>query len=183
MADGEAGLSVGALLSCVLTGASGRGSCAVRGQAVCNGLLAACPAFCLMNAHPPPPLPSPHPTSLAPPCPLPNPADAAQVAIFDATNTTVERRNYLRQRFHGKWQYMFVESICNDSEVGGGRGRGWWAAPAWGGGGGGGGGLVGGRVAAGCRSTVAEPALWGPTLPIGDHSQPSPGSDSAACRH
>lgn len=40
-----------------------------------------------------------------------------QVAIFDATNTTLERRQYLIDRFHNKVQYMFIESICNDEET------------------------------------------------------------------
>ena len=39
------------------------------------------------------------------------------MAIFDATNTTEERRNYLIQRFHGRVQYLFIESICNDAET------------------------------------------------------------------
>ncbi|KAL4428238.1 hypothetical protein ABPG75_002327 [Micractinium tetrahymenae] len=43
--------------------------------------------------------------------------DGAQVAVLDATNSTEERRNFLRSRFHGKWQYLFIESICNDMEV------------------------------------------------------------------
>ncbi|KAK9833381.1 hypothetical protein WJX81_000334 [Elliptochloris bilobata] len=41
----------------------------------------------------------------------------AQVAIFDATNSTEERRSLLRNRFHGRWQYLFIESICNDAAV------------------------------------------------------------------
>ncbi len=40
--------------------------------------------------------------------------------MLDATNSTEDRRNFLRTRFHGKWQYLFIESICNDMEV---RGR------------------------------------------------------------
>lgn len=40
-----------------------------------------------------------------------------QVAIFDATNSTEERRNYLREKFHGKFQYLLIESICNDQET------------------------------------------------------------------
>ncbi|GBF94979.1 bifunctional 6-phosphofructo-2-kinase fructose-2,6-bisphosphate 2-phosphatase [Raphidocelis subcapitata] len=40
-----------------------------------------------------------------------------QVAIFDATNTTEERRRLLIDTFHGKFQYMFLESICNDNDV------------------------------------------------------------------
>jgi 6-phosphofructo-2-kinase len=39
------------------------------------------------------------------------------VAIFDATNTTLERRQYLIDKFHNKVQYMFIESICNDEET------------------------------------------------------------------
>ena len=98
------------------------------------------------------------------------PAEGSQVAVLDATNSTEERRNFLRTRFHGrcclqlagwavagclargrlphvlhavcgrlgfgsqgfapcaaavfchidagKWQYLFIESICNDMEVG-----------------------------------------------------------------
>lgn len=40
-----------------------------------------------------------------------------QVAIFDATNSTLERRRYLIDRFHNMVQYMFIESICNDEET------------------------------------------------------------------
>eukprot|EP00891_Asterochloris_glomerata_P000953 jgi/Astpho2/953/gw1.00016.135.1_t len=43
--------------------------------------------------------------------------DEAQVAIFDATNSTESRRQLLRARFHNKWQYLFIESICNDPAV------------------------------------------------------------------
>ncbi|BDA46799.1 6-phosphofructo-2-kinase/fructose-2,6-bisphosphatase 4 [Coccomyxa sp. Obi] len=43
--------------------------------------------------------------------------ESAQVAIFDATNSTEQRRQLLRNRFHGKWQYLFIESICNDPDV------------------------------------------------------------------
>lgn len=39
-------------------------------------------------------------------------ACASQVAIFDATNTTNERRQLLIERFHGTYQYLFIESIC-----------------------------------------------------------------------
>ena len=42
---------------------------------------------------------------------------AAQIAVFDATNSTSERRSQLRARFHGRWQYLFIESICNDQDV------------------------------------------------------------------
>lgn len=41
----------------------------------------------------------------------------SQVAIFDATNTTHERRDYLRSFFHCKIPYLFIESICNDYDV------------------------------------------------------------------
>ncbi|KAH7617284.1 putative 6-phosphofructo-2-kinase/fructose-2,6-bisphosphatase [Nannochloris sp. 'desiccata'] len=44
-------------------------------------------------------------------------SDSSQVAIFDATNSTTERRKFLRDRFHGRWEYMFLESICNDPAV------------------------------------------------------------------
>lgn len=44
-------------------------------------------------------------------------SDEGQVAIFDATNSTEERRNMLIQQFHGRWQYMFIESICTVPEV------------------------------------------------------------------
>mmetsp|Transcript_4692 Transcript_4692/g.12865 ORF Transcript_4692/g.12865 Transcript_4692/m.12865 type:complete len:554 (+) Transcript_4692:118-1779(+) len=40
-----------------------------------------------------------------------------QVAILDGTNSTNERRNFLRSQFHGRWQYLFIESICSDEEV------------------------------------------------------------------
>ncbi|RMZ52666.1 hypothetical protein APUTEX25_000785, partial [Auxenochlorella protothecoides] len=42
---------------------------------------------------------------------------SAQVAVIDATNTTEERREELKCRFHGTWQYLFIESICNDEVV------------------------------------------------------------------
>jgi hypothetical protein len=41
----------------------------------------------------------------------------SQIAIFDATNTTEERRRFLIQKFHGHFSYMFIESICNDVKV------------------------------------------------------------------
>lgn len=41
----------------------------------------------------------------------------AQVAIFDATNSTESRRQTLRRRFHNHYQYLFIESICNDTVV------------------------------------------------------------------
>jgi len=44
---------------------------------------------------------------------LPN----SQVAIFDATNSTRERRDEVRYNFHGKFQYIFIESICNEPAV------------------------------------------------------------------
>ncbi|KAF5833944.1 6-phosphofructo-2-kinase-domain-containing protein [Dunaliella salina] len=40
-----------------------------------------------------------------------------QVAILDGTNSTNERRNFLRSQFHGRWQYLYIESICSDEEV------------------------------------------------------------------
>ncbi|KAG2485295.1 hypothetical protein HYH03_015969 [Edaphochlamys debaryana] len=40
-----------------------------------------------------------------------------QVAIFDATNTTEERRQLLIRAFHGRFQYFFIESICTDEKV------------------------------------------------------------------
>ena len=44
-------------------------------------------------------------------------SSGGQVAIFDATNSTASRRGALRARFHGRWQYLFIESICNDPAV------------------------------------------------------------------
>lgn len=44
-------------------------------------------------------------------------SDKSQVAIFDATNSTTERRNFLRDRLHGRFEYMFMESVCYDKEV------------------------------------------------------------------
>ncbi|GIL74841.1 hypothetical protein Vretimale_2423 [Volvox reticuliferus] len=44
-------------------------------------------------------------------------SDTGQVAIFDATNTTVERRRLLINRFHNRFQYLFIESICTDEKV------------------------------------------------------------------
>ncbi|GFR52044.1 hypothetical protein Agub_g14563 [Astrephomene gubernaculifera] len=43
--------------------------------------------------------------------------DENQVAVFDATNTTQARRNLLRSKFHGVWQYLFIETICSDPAV------------------------------------------------------------------
>ena len=43
--------------------------------------------------------------------------EESQVAILDATNSTALRRNYLRERLHGKHEYMFLESICQDDNV------------------------------------------------------------------
>lgn len=37
--------------------------------------------------------------------------------MLDATNSTKDRRRLLVQRFHGQWQYLFIESICNDEVV------------------------------------------------------------------
>lgn len=39
------------------------------------------------------------------------------MAIFDATNSTAERRQYLINRFHGKVQYLFIESLCTDADT------------------------------------------------------------------
>ncbi|EFJ46639.1 hypothetical protein VOLCADRAFT_30993, partial [Volvox carteri f. nagariensis] len=44
-------------------------------------------------------------------------SEIGQVAIFDATNTTVERRKLLIKHFHGRFQYLFIESICTDEKV------------------------------------------------------------------
>ncbi|GAX77020.1 hypothetical protein CEUSTIGMA_g4467.t1 [Chlamydomonas eustigma] len=44
-------------------------------------------------------------------------SDEGQVVIFDATNTTEERRQKLISHFHGRYQYLFIESICNDPVV------------------------------------------------------------------
>lgn len=44
-------------------------------------------------------------------------SDKAQVAILDATNSTPERRNFLRDRLHGQFEYMFLESVCYDQDV------------------------------------------------------------------
>uniref|UniRef100_A0A7R9VHD7 6-phosphofructo-2-kinase domain-containing protein n=1 Tax=Chlamydomonas euryale TaxID=1486919 RepID=A0A7R9VHD7_9CHLO len=40
-----------------------------------------------------------------------------QVVIFDATNTTEERRQIMIKHCHGRYQYLFIESICNDQHV------------------------------------------------------------------
>ena len=42
-----------------------------------------------------------------------------EVAVFDATNTTRERRRYLYQRVvvEKGFKLFFVESICNDPEI------------------------------------------------------------------
>ncbi|PNH04155.1 6-phosphofructo-2-kinase/fructose-2,6-bisphosphatase, partial [Tetrabaena socialis] len=44
-------------------------------------------------------------------------SDSGQVAVFDATNTTESRRALLRSKFHGVWQYLFIETICSDPLV------------------------------------------------------------------
>jgi len=44
-------------------------------------------------------------------------SEHSQVAIFDATNSTEERRRFLIQKFHGTYQYLFLESVCNDPAV------------------------------------------------------------------
>jgi predicted kinase len=43
--------------------------------------------------------------------------ETGQVVIFDATNTTESRRQKLVTEFHGRYQYLFIESICNDEAV------------------------------------------------------------------
>jgi broad specificity phosphatase PhoE/predicted kinase len=44
--------------------------------------------------------------------------DEQRIAIFDATNTTIERREALAQRARSENVFLlFVESICNDDEV------------------------------------------------------------------
>lgn len=43
--------------------------------------------------------------------------DESQVAILDATNSTSLRRNYLKDRLHGRYEYMFLESVCEDEKV------------------------------------------------------------------
>jgi 6-phosphofructo-2-kinase/fructose-2,6-biphosphatase len=40
-----------------------------------------------------------------------------QVAIFDATNTTKQRRQLLREILHGRCEYLCLETICNDPET------------------------------------------------------------------
>ncbi len=93
------------------------------------------PASCLLSGSPRPPWPT-----AARPLPFTAAPAEGQVAIFDATNTTDERRRLLIQHLHGKVQYMFIESICNDNEV-----RTWQCC--WGPGGGG---RAAGRDAAHC---------------------------------
>jgi broad specificity phosphatase PhoE len=52
------------------------------------------------------------------------PNDPIEIAIFDATNTTIARRAWLRntldnrsQSLGVKFQLLFIESICNDEEI------------------------------------------------------------------
>ena len=44
-------------------------------------------------------------------------SDSGQVAILDATNTTKQRRQLLREILHGRGEYLCLESICNDQET------------------------------------------------------------------
>eukprot|EP00250_Pteridium_aquilinum_P003120 c13451_g1_i1 orf=429-2735(-) len=44
-------------------------------------------------------------------------AEGGQVGIFDATNTTRERRNMLLKMAEGKCKVIFLETICNDQAV------------------------------------------------------------------
>lgn len=54
-------------------------------------------------------------------CLVPSPAEGSQVAVLDATNSTEERRNFLRSRFHGGWRPSLELA---------GTGRWSWLAPA-----------------------------------------------------
>ncbi|BBN14963.1 hypothetical protein MPTK1_6g15850 [Marchantia polymorpha subsp. ruderalis] len=44
-------------------------------------------------------------------------AEGGQVGVFDATNTTNERRNLLIKLAEGKCKVIFLETICNDRSV------------------------------------------------------------------
>eukprot|EP00775_Hariotina_reticulata_P010180 gene10180-10340_t len=44
-------------------------------------------------------------------------SDEGQVAIFDATNSTQERRDKLAAALRGKVRFIFIESICNDPDI------------------------------------------------------------------
>lgn len=39
------------------------------------------------------------------------------MAFFDATNTTIARREFLVERFQDKVQYVFLENICDDPDI------------------------------------------------------------------
>jgi hypothetical protein len=39
------------------------------------------------------------------------------VAIYDATNSTRARRDWIGQQLEGRSAYFFLESICDDQEV------------------------------------------------------------------
>lgn len=43
--------------------------------------------------------------------------EGGQVGVFDATNSTKERRNYLLRLAEGKCKVIFLETICNDPVV------------------------------------------------------------------
>ena len=44
--------------------------------------------------------------------------DGGDVGLFDATNSNIERRNYIVQRCaHAGFNVLFLESICDDKEL------------------------------------------------------------------
>eukprot|EP00879_Flechtneria_rotunda_P013505 GHRR01014101.1.p1 GENE.GHRR01014101.1~~GHRR01014101.1.p1 ORF type:complete len:158 (-),score=42.94 GHRR01014101.1:1637-2110(-) len=43
--------------------------------------------------------------------------DVGQVAIFDATNSTQERRDKLSAALRGRVRFIFIENICNDPDI------------------------------------------------------------------
>ena len=45
-------------------------------------------------------------------------ADSGRVAIFDATNTTKERREWIRAQLDGlPLKLLFIESVCTDQAI------------------------------------------------------------------
>lgn len=42
---------------------------------------------------------------------------AGQQGCFQCISRGAVRAGLQRDRFHGRWQYLFIESICNDAEV------------------------------------------------------------------